>query len=87
MSHTQTLLTGDMLTINKDEYYIQTRTGEELFLGKLLLRERFYSPFHEAYSKFNNIFQFEYPSIRNDVVPIDDWYKTAIFYVKATTTL
>ena len=53
------LLTGDMLTVNQDEYYIKTRTGEKLFLGKLLRRDRFYSPFHEAYSLYNDIFQFE----------------------------
>ena len=80
------LLTGDALTINKDEYYIRTRKGEELFLGKLLTREKFYSPFHEAYSRFNNIFHFEFPAIRTDVVPIESWHNTALFYVKSAAT-
>jgi len=52
-------LTGDELTLNDKSYTIVDKNGNEYNLGKLVKRERFYSPFHESYSLNNNIFEFE----------------------------
>jgi hypothetical protein len=51
-------LTGDELTLNDKSYSMQYN-GEIFSLGKLLKREKYYSPFHGSYSLYNNIFEFE----------------------------
>jgi hypothetical protein len=52
-------LTGDELTLNDKSYSIKDKNGKDFNLGKLLKREKTYSPFHESYSLYNNVFQFE----------------------------
>jgi hypothetical protein len=52
-------LTGDELTLNDKSYSITDKNGNEFNLGKLIKREKTYSPFHESYSSYNNIFEFE----------------------------
>ena len=52
------LLKGDELLLNGPNY-AATINGEEVFLGKLLRREKSYSYFNETYSLYNNVFVFE----------------------------
>jgi hypothetical protein len=52
-------LTGDELTLNDKSYSIKDKNGNDFNLGKLLKREKEYSSFHETYSSYNNIFEFE----------------------------
>lgn len=52
-------LTGNELTLNDKSYSIKDKNGNDFHLGKLLKREKAYSPFHESYSLDNNIFEFE----------------------------
>jgi len=49
------MLTGDELIINRS-YLIKDASGNDIILGKLLKREKAYSPFHESYSGYNNSF-------------------------------
>jgi len=48
-------LTGDELTLNDKSYSIKDKNGNDFNLGKLIKREKTYSPFHESYSLYNNI--------------------------------
>jgi hypothetical protein len=73
-------LTGDELTLNDKSYSITDKNGNEFNLGKLIKREKFYSPFHESYSSYNNIFEFENMPDKS-LVPngVTDYYKTKKF--------
>ena len=51
-------LTGDDLGYSKT-YSVKDSKGELFYLGKLMNRDRFFSPFHGTYSNYNNIFDFE----------------------------
>jgi len=53
------MITGDNLTINNKCYSIKDDNGKNYYLGKLLKREKLYSKFHDAYSMYNNYFEFE----------------------------
>ena len=74
------LLTGDQLNINGDSYSIRDKTGEVFFLGKLLKREKSYSPFHEAHSLYNNVFEFEHMPTMN----VQGYHNTPVFMVVNT---
>ena len=74
------LLTGDQLNINSYSYSICDKNGDVFFLGKLLKREKAYSPFHEAYSLYNNVFVFEHmPSFG-----VQDYHNTPKFTIANT---
>ena len=53
------LLTGDELIVNGPSYSIKDINGNDYILGKLQERSKWFSPFHETYSLYNNIFIFE----------------------------
>jgi hypothetical protein len=73
-------LKGDELTLNDKSYSIKDKNGNDFILGKLIERRKYYSPFHEAYSSYNNIFKFENMPDET-LVPggVDDYYDTPKF--------
>jgi len=73
-------LTGDELTLNDKSYLIKDKNGNDFTLGKLLKREKTYSPFHETYSLYNNFFEFENMPDKN-LVPhgVNSYYNTKMF--------
>lgn len=73
-------LTGDELTLNDKSYSIKDKNGNDFNLGKLLKREKTYSPFHESYSLYNNVFEFENTPDKS-LVPagVNDYYNTKMF--------
>ena len=75
-------LTGNELTLNNKSYSIKDKNGNDFYLGKLLKREKAFSPFQESYSLYNNIFEFENPPDK-DFVPagVNHYYNTKIFKV------
>ena len=76
-------LTGDELTLNEKTYAIKYKDGTYFNLGKLLKREKFYSPFHESYSHYNKIFVFEKkPDMKllPDNVTVDTFHNNPLFY-------
>jgi len=74
-------LTGDELTINEKSYTIQYKNGETFFVGKLLKREKFFSPFHGCYSLYNTIFEFEQKPDMNLVLhSLDAFHNQKMFY-------
>ena len=76
------MLTGDELILNGPEYCTQLKDGTAFVLGKLLVRTKFYSPFHEAFSTFNNVFIFENKPDRERMEYLDDmWHNTAMFFL------
>ena len=84
---TEILLTGDELVLDGPNYAIKSKNGEEVFLGKLLKRERGFSYFHEAFSIHNDVFVFEYTT--NIVLEerlLYDCYKNHIFYEKPSAS-
>ena len=52
-------LTGDELTLNDKSYKIKDNYGNYFILGKLITREKSYSPVSDSYSLYNNTFVFE----------------------------
>ena len=75
--------TGDMLTMNDKEYAVKYNDGSIFVLGKLLTRTKFYSPYHEAVSSFNNVFVFEHKPNRS-MLPYSEptWHNTSMFFLK-----
>jgi hypothetical protein len=73
-------LTGDELTLNDKSYSIKDKNGNDFNLGKLLKRDKTYSPFHESYSLYNNIFEFENKPDKS-LVPagVNGYYNTKMF--------
>ena len=73
-------LAGDELTLNDKSYSIKDKNGNDFNLGKLLKREKLYSPFHEAYSSYNNSFKFENMPDKS-LVPdgVNGYYNTKMF--------
>jgi len=75
-------LTGDQLTLHDISYSIKDRNGSDFILGKLLKREKAYSPFHESYSLNNNIFVFEnMPDEHLFPNGVDGYHNTKIFTI------
>ena len=84
---TETLLTGDELVIDGPNYAIRSRNDEEVFLGKLLKRERGFSYFHEAFSIHNNVFVFEHnPKIVLEQRLLSDCHNNRFFYEKPSSS-
>jgi hypothetical protein len=78
---TETLLTGDELVIDGPNYSIKSRNGEKVFLGKLLIRYKGYSHFHETVCIHNNVFVFENtPKIVSEERLLSDCHNIRIFY-------
>lgn len=72
-------LTGDELKVNQNNYLIINKNGDDIFLGKLLEREKVYCCLYGIESKFNNNFVFEKMYDLNNVLPIDTWHNSYIF--------
>jgi hypothetical protein len=78
-------LTGDQLTLHDKSYSIKDKNGNDFILGKLLKRDKSYSPFHEAYSLNNNTFVFEnMPDERLFPNGINGYHNTKIFTIVET---
>jgi len=79
-------LTGDELTLNDKSYSIKYKNGNDFNLGKLIRREKSYSPFHESYSIYNNIFVFENkPDMSLVPDSVDVFHNKKIFYETVPT--
>ena len=75
-------LTGDELSLNNKKYCVKDKYGNYFYLGKLLKREKSYSPFHRlCYSLYNNIFLFENMPNKNLLpVSVENYYNKKIFF-------
>ena len=72
-------LTGNELVVNGPEYYIKYPDGTELWIGKLLHREKRYSHYYGALSPYNNVFLFE--NMPNNIyVQQSTYHRRPIFY-------
>ena len=79
----KTMIRGDELNILGESYCTKYKDGKTFDLGRLLTRTKFYSPFHEAYSAYNNVFVFEHkPDKTQMVYPEDNWHNTPLFFLK-----
>lgn len=70
------LLTGDELNFHAT-YALKERNGNTFYLGKLLERDKSYSPFHGTTSLYNNIFVFE--NMPDAKLSIDSHHNNRVF--------
>ena len=72
-------LTGNELVVNGPEYYIKYPDGTEVWLGKLLHRDKKYSHYYGALPPYNNVFIFE--NMPNEIyVKQTMYHRLPIFY-------
>jgi len=84
---TKNFLTGDELFIDGPNYAIKSRNDEEIFLGKLIIRDKGYSHFHETVCTHNNVFVFEHtPKIIFVQSLLSDCHNNRIFYEKLSAS-
>lgn len=84
-------ITGDDLELNSKSYIMKRRNlsshrlPEYTRVGRLLLRERSFSPFYDTHSRYNTIFKFEIqPTDPHDLSYMEGWYSSRIFCEELT---